>query len=147
MCAIYLFIIICYRLIEIRGDNIFENCQFLDWNARIIPDEEKRAAIREFVNTYTGFPNRCMLTNEYAWPLRPEIKSAEPAQSGTLKKAREQDSDCVQQQESWDAKEHLSRKRVAQWCAEGLEMKGVLIICITCVSVLKLGLSLSLCYT
>ena len=64
MCAIKLLIIICFMLLEIRGDNIFENCQFLDWNARIIPDEEKRAATQEFVKIHIGFPDRCMLNNE-----------------------------------------------------------------------------------
>lgn len=64
------------RLMEIRGDNIFENCQVFDWDGQIIPDKEKRIAVFEFVNSFTGFPERCMLTNEYAWPLRPEIKQA-----------------------------------------------------------------------
>ena len=84
MCAIYLFIM-CYTLLEIRGDKIFENCQFLDWNGRIIPDEEKRLGIREFVKIYSGFPERCRHTNEFAWPLLPELKSAECVKGWAVK--------------------------------------------------------------
>ena len=82
---------------------------------RIIPDEDKRFAIREFVNTYSGFPERCMLTNEYAWPLRPEIKSSESAQSSI--RMKELQSVSEYEQDSADVTEHPSRKRGAPWCA------------------------------
>lgn len=66
----------CFRHFELRWDNNFDNCQFLDWKGNIISDKEKRLAVFEFVNSYDGFPERCMLKNEYVWPLRPEIKPA-----------------------------------------------------------------------
>ena len=97
-------IITCGRLIEIRGDNIFENCQLIDWNGAIIPDSEKRDAIKLFVNTFAGFPRRTMLTNEYAWPLRPEQPRATRVQRNTRVMERAADSEC-------------SRKRDAPWCA------------------------------
>ena len=98
-------LIMCARLIEIRGGNIFDNCQFLDWNGEIIPDIAKRFAVKEFVNTFDGFPERSMLTNEYAWPLRPEAKRAVRTESSSA--ATESDAQSLEEQST--------RKRSAPW--------------------------------
>ena len=97
----------CARLIEIRCDNIFGNCQFLEWNAAIIPDIAKRFAVKEFINTFDGFPEQSMLTNEYAWPMSPEAPRALRSESSST--TPELDAQNREKQGSW--------KRSAQWDA------------------------------
>ena len=93
------------RLIEIGGDNISANSQFLEWDGRIISDLDKRFAVKEFVNTFNGFPERSMMTNEYMWPLRPE--PARDVRIESSSRAPESDVESLEEQGS--------QKRCAPW--------------------------------
>ena len=73
----------------------------------IIPDLDKRFAVKEFVNTFDGFPERSMLTNEYVWPLRPEVRRA----------VRSESSSTASESGTLSLEEQGSRKRSAPWGA------------------------------
>ena len=98
----------------LRFQTILANCQTVDSSGKLIVDDVKRRAVREYMYNFSVFPERSILTDEFLWPLRPPSIPAPRLAETTRVSKQTNDSDNEKSRERPQPK---SLKRSVPWCA------------------------------